>query len=634
MCGIAGLIAKEPTRLQDRVSAMTKALAHRGPDGSGLWLDAAAKLALGHARLAIRDLTPTGAQPMLSASSRFVLSYNGELYNAEEMKAALPGHVFRGASDTEILLEHFARHGVESTLREANGMFALALWDREERQLLLARDRFGIKPLYWALAGGEFFFGSELKALVADKAFPRDLDEAALSSFLQLSYVPEPLSIWRAAKKLEPGALLCMRPGGQPEIERWWNPLDEIMVAKAAGGGRSVASLAEEADALLVDAVNRQTVSDAPVGVFLSGGVDSSTVASLLAARGSGQGLDCFTIGFAEGGYDESEQAAKIAAHLGLRHHERRLTAKDALAVVPKLAGVYDEPFADSSQIPAVLLSAFAKERVKVVLTGDGGDEIFAGYNRHRFALREWPYLQCLPRPFRTCLASALARLPLSAWEALGQLMGLPQAGEKAQKLLAVAGSATLEAAHACLARQGLAAWESPLATGPASPYLEPPTFSPTTSLHPLDRMQLADIRTYLPGDILTKMDRASMSVGLEARVPLLDHRLMGLAFALAPKARFEAGAGKQLLRKALGKRVPPALFEGQPKRGFAAPIDEWLKGPLADWAGDLLHSLKQDKRFDAQRIEDWRRQHNDGTAKRHHALWNLLMFESWRRAA
>lgn len=634
MCGIAGLIAKTPEALEERVRAMTQALAHRGPDGSGLWQDGAACIALGHARLAIRDLTPTGAQPMISASGRFVLSYNGEIYNAEEMKAAVPGHVFRGTSDTEILLEHFARHGVDNTLNAANGMFALALWDREERELLLARDRFGIKPLYWAEAGGEFLFASELKALSVDSALPRDIDGQALAAFLQLGYVPGSLSIWTSAKKLASGCLLRLKTGGEPEISRWWNPDEEIRKAASAGRARKASDIWAELEGLLESAVNAQTVSDVPVGVFLSGGIDSSTVACLLAAGQGGQKLESFTIGFAESGYDESRPAAAIASHLGLRHHERRLTAHEALAIVPKLAGIYDEPFADSSQIPAVLLSAFARERVKVALSGDGGDEIFAGYNRHRFAFHEWPRLSRMPLSLRKGLAGGLSCLAPSFWDALGNLAGLPQMGEKMQKFLAVAGGSSLEAAYARLIRQGLEPQESPLALDPFTPYALDPTDQPENPLHPLDRMQLADINDYLPGDILAKMDRASMSQGLEVRVPLLDHRLLPLAFALAPKDRFLGKAGKAPLRRLLAKRLPPALFADRPKQGFAVPVDDWLKGPLRAWADDLLTTLKGDACFDAKRIDGWWQEHLSGKRKRHHALWNLLMFEAWRRAA
>lgn len=627
MCGIAGLLGPGSPLLEARVAAMSEALRHRGPDGLGVWCDSAAGIALGHARLAIRDLSSTGGQPMLSASGRFAIAYNGEIYNSDEMKSALAGHAWRGTSDTEILLEHCAAFGLQATLRATNGMFAFALWDRERRELTLARDRFGIKPLYWALVGNEFLFGSELKALMVDPDFPRDLNPAALDAFTRLSYVPEPLSIWQAARKLEPGSLLTLRPGGMPEISRWWDATGEIRASLALRGRNSRADLIEEIDFLLADAVRRQTVSDVPIGVFLSGGIDSSAVASYLAATGDGQ--DSFTIGFDESGYDESGFAKAIADHLGFRHHERRIGAADALAVVPDLALTYDEPFADSSQIPTLLISRFASSKVKVVLSGDGGDEIFAGYNRHRFTTFDWPRLQTLPMPLRRLLAGLVAAIPPAAIRGLG----LPQAGEKLQKLAAVLPLATLDEVYASLTQQGQDPRESPLAMSGPSPY--PVSASPVADLDlpPLDRMQIQDIRQYLPGDVLTKVDRASMAVGLEVRVPLLDHRLLAPAFSLAPAARFQDGQGKALLRQALVRRLPPHLFEGRPKRGFAVPIDEWLRGPLKDWAGDLLAQAKDSGLFDKARIDGWWNDHQSGRRKRHHALWNLAMFQAWRMA-
>ncbi|CAA6604900.1 Asparagine synthetase [Rhodospirillaceae bacterium LM-1] len=626
MCGIAGLLSQDPRQLEARIAAMTAAISHRGPDGSGIWTDPLNGIALGHARLSIRDLTPAGAQPMISACQRFAITYNGEIYNADELKAAMPGRVWHGTSDTEILLEHCAAFGVAPTLKAANGMFAFALWDRESKTLTLARDRFGIKPLYWAKGGQDFLFASELRALCADASFGRDLDEAALAALMRLGYVPDPLSIWKAARKLEPGSLLTLAPGQEPAIHRWWDAATAIR----AGMARQATSLAEETEELLQDAIRRQTVSDVPIGVFLSGGIDSSAVASHLAAR-TGGGLDSFTVSFDEAGYDESGYAKRIADHLGFRHHEQRLTACDALAIVPELARIYDEPFADSSQIPAVLISRFARQRVKVVLSGDGGDELFAGYNRHRFAFKDWPRLQIIPAPMRQALAGLVLALPHGVWGALGTFSGQKLMAEKMQKLAAILPLRSLDAAYDCLVGQGLLIGESPLAMTKASPYPVPPSTISDLDLHPLDLMQLKDIRHYLPGDILTKVDRASMACGLEVRVPLLDHRLIPLAFAQSPGQRFQDGQGKALLRRILRKRLPTQLFEGRPKQGFAVPIDEWLKGSLKDWAGDLLGRAKSSGLFDARVIDGWWADHQTGRRKRHHALWSLLMFQSWR---
>ncbi|MBF0353636.1 MAG: asparagine synthase (glutamine-hydrolyzing) [Alphaproteobacteria bacterium] len=629
MCGIAGLLGGDPPDLRARAEAMTKALRHRGPDGQGVWIDQQAGVGLGHARLAIRDLTPSGDQPMISACQRFVIVYNGELYNSTEMKAALPGLDWRGTSDTEVLLEQCAAFGVLKALEASNGMFAFALWDRERRELTLSRDRFGIKPLYWAQACGVFWFGSELKALTSDPAFPRELDRSALDAFVGLSYVPAPLAIWKAARKLEPGSMLTVKAGSDPVVSRWWDAENAIRKGLALQGCRTSGDLTDEADALLQDAVRRQTVSDVPIGVFLSGGIDSSLVASCLAPQ-AGQGLDSFTARFSETAYDEGESARAIADHLGLRHHEQRLTAQDALALVPELARIYDEPFADSSQIPTLLISRFARQTVKVVLSGDGGDEIFAGYNRHRFAALDWPRLSATPLPLRRALAAGVGILPMDVWNVAGRFLGQSLLAEKMQKLSAILPLAGLAEIHDRLARQGLEESESPLALDESCPYLGASARPGISDLHPLDQMQLLDIQNYLPGDVLAKVDRASMAMGLEVRVPLLDHRLVELAFSVRPADRFQDGQGKALLRQILGRHLPPRLFEGRPKQGFAVPIDDWLRGPLKDWAADLLGRVKTNGLFDAKRVEGWWLDHQSAKRKRHHALWNLLMFQAW----
>lgn len=630
MCGIAGLMADRPQDIRSQAAGMAQALAHRGPDAEGVWSDEGAGLAFGHARLSIRDLTPSGAQPMMSASGRFVIAYNGELYNALEMRAQLQDHVWRGTSDTEVLLECCERLGLRETLDQSNGIFAFALWDRQTRTLSLARDRLGVKPLYWASLPGLFLFGSELKALKAHPDFASDLDQEALGHFLRLSYVPAPLSIWRAAKKLLPGHLLTLRTGAAPVIERWWDAKSALQAGLDRQGGQSPEALADELDALLSDAVRRQTVSDVPIGAFLSGGIDSATVVAHLAGQG-GRAVDTFTIRYAEPGYDEGLDARRMAEHLGTNHHEKFVTAQDALATVLELPTIYDEPFADSSQIPTLLISRFARDHVTVALSGDGGDEIFAGYNRHLFAARLWPRLQSVPPPLRRLAAGLLEFMPLGGWDRLSRLTGQKLLGEKMQKLAALLPENELTAAHDLLAAQGLGQDESLLADRPASPYLA----GQHNRLDALDLMQLIDIETYLPGDVLAKVDRASMSCGLEVRVPLLDHRLIGTAFAAAAKERFALGKGKSLLRRALAKRLPPSLFEGRPKMGFATPIDEWLRGPLKEWASDLLspNNLRDHPYLDSKLVGRWWHEHQSGRRKRHHALWNLLMFMAWSSA-
>lgn len=630
MCGIAGLQTDRPQDIRSQAANMAQALAHRGPDAQGVWSDDDAGLAFGHARLSIRDLTSTGAQPMVSASGRFVIAYNGELYNAGEMRAQLPSHAWRGSSDTEVLLECCEYFGLRETLDQSNGIFAFALWDRQTRTLSLARDRLGVKPLYWACLPGLFLFGSELKALTAHPDFASDLDQEALGHFLRLSYIPAPLSIWRAAKKLMPGHLLTLRTGAAPVIERWWDAKSALQAGLDRRGRQNIDMLVEELDALLVDAVRRQTVSDVPIGAFLSGGIDSATVVAHLAGQG-GKAVDTFTIRYAEQGYDEGLDAKRIAEHLGTTHHEKFVTAQDALATVLELPAIYDEPFADSSQIPTLLISRFAREYVTVALSGDGGDEIFAGYNRHLFAARVWPRLNSAPPLLRRLAASLAEFVPPGGWDRLGHLSGQKLLGEKMQKLAALLPETELAKAHDLLAAQGLGHDESLLADRPASPYLA----GRYNGLDALDLMQLIDIDTYLPGDVLAKVDWASMSCGLEVRVPLLDHRLIGVAFAATAKERFALGRGKSLLRKALARRLPPSLFEGRPKMGFATPIDEWLRGPLKEWASSLLspNGLRDHPYLDSKLVERWWREHLSGRRKRHHALWNLLMFMAWSSA-
>jgi asparagine synthase (glutamine-hydrolysing) len=637
MCGIAGLLTDNIVEAKGMAVRMAATLAHRGPDAQGAWEDREAGLAFGHARLAIRDLTPTGAQPMVSASERFAIAYNGELYNAEDMRAAMPGQSWRGTSDTEVLLEACARFGIEAALGMTNGIFAFALWDRTTRTLALARDRLGVKPIYWASFPGLFLFGSEMKALEAHPGFERELNREALAAFLRLSYVPSPLSIWRQAHKLEPGGLLILELGRAPRLSRWWHAGQALRDGLARQGKQSLPSLAEEIDHLLADAVRRQTVSDVPIGAFLSGGLDSTAIVTHLASLG-GAPVKTFTMRFNEGGYDEGSEAAQLARHLGADHHERFVTADDALALVGELPRIYDEPFADSSQIPTLLMSRFARSHVTVALSGDGGDEMFAGYNRHIFTVRSWPYLRLIPSPLRVVAAGFLGLIAKTGCDALGQRLGVRQMSEKLQKLSALLPLSNLAHMHDLLAAQGLTREESPLYQGgktlladrTASPYLA----QETGGLSPLDHMQLLDIQNYMPDDVLTKVDRASMSCGLEVRVPLLDHRLFALAFALPSDQRVAGGKGKVLLRRALGLKLAPSFFSGKPKAGFAVPIDQWLKGPLKEWAWDLVSPNQAQRQglFDRSKVTALWNDHQSGRRKRHHVLWNLLMFQAWQR--
>lgn len=632
MCGIAGFIARTrqlPAHdLTATAAAMAETLRHRGPDDGGTWTAPEAGVALAARRLAIRDLSPAGHQPMVSADGRFVLVYNGEIYDTDALRDELArqGNRFRGTSDTEVLLCACAAWGPQSAVERLNGMFAFALWDGAERVLTLARDRMGIKPLYWAEADGLFLFGSELKALAAHPGWQPEVDRNALAAYARLSYVPAPLTIWRGAHKLEPGCLLTLGEGAAPAVTRYWD-----LAGLAAGQARDVTDAedaAQRLEALLRQAVRRRLVSDVPLGVFLSGGIDSAAVAALAQAQ-TGEPVRTFTVGFAETGYDEAADAARVAAHLGCRHAAVTLTADEARACIPDLPHAFDEPFADSSQIPTLLISRFAKTSVTVALTGDGGDEVFGGYNRHAFAERHWPRLQRWPAAARRALAGAIAALPPTLWENVaGGLMR--EAGDKAHKLAAVMALDDIDDAYRLLAGQGVDAGR--LVIGGAEPPAAARLRVPPALSDAVERVQLMDTLGYLPDDILTKVDRASMSVSLEARVPLLDHEVVAFAWRLPRRLKVADGLGKRVLRSVLGRHLPPALFAGRPKAGFAVPLGAWLRGPLREWAESLLspQALAGDGYFDAARVGALWREHLSGRVNRQHALWNVLMFQAW----
>ncbi len=619
MCGVAGFIELKGETADPGIVAarMANSLAHRGPDDAGIWFRDG--VALAHRRLAVRDLSPTGAQPMATPNGRFHLVYNGELYDIEPMRAELEAKdvAFRGTSDTEVLLHACAQWGVEETVTRANGMFAFALWDRAERILTLARDRMGIKPLYWARTDGLFLFASELKAIAAHPGWRGDIDRDALAAYARRSCVPAPMCIWKGAAKLEPGTILTYRPGEEPKITRYW---DMSAVASQTPLDISATDATDELERLLGQAVERRLVSDVPLGVFLSGGVDSSTVASLMSGD-----VQTFAIGFDEAEYDESKQAEAVARHLGATHHALTVTSQDALDLVPAIPEFYDEPFADSSQIPTMLVSRFARERVTVVLSGDGGDELFGGYNRHLWAERHWPRQRRLPQPLRALAAGAIRAAPDAMWDGLGPALGLRQGAEKMGKLASVLGCNDISEAHRVLSCHGVET------RGLVLGGEEPPATAPITR-GALGHMQFLDTIGYLPDDILTKVDRASMAVGLEARVPLLDPDVVSFAWRLPTDLKIRGGRTKSVLRDVLHRRVPERLFANAPKSGFAVPLDRWLKGPLRDWAGRLLDParLRMEGYFDADMVGRWWADHISGRRPRPHALWNVLMFQAW----
>jgi asparagine synthase (glutamine-hydrolysing) len=561
---------------------------------------------------------------MVSADGRYVVVYNGEIYNYRELKDELSqlGHPFQSTSDTEVMLAAVGRWGPKAALQRLTGMFAIALWDREQRTLTLARDRMGEKPLYYAWSGGLLLFGSELKGLRAHPDCPRDLDFTALPHFFRRAYVPAPLTIYAGVRKLPPGHLLTLAPGSEPAVEPYWS-LAEIAARPRASFGED--EFIERLDTLLRDAVRRTTISDRPLGVLLSGGIDSSSVAALMQATSTAR-IKSFTIGFGEASHDESAHAEAVARHLGTDHVTLRATPEEALALVPAMAEIYDEPFADSSQIPTHMVSRLAREHVVVLLSGDGGDEVFAGYNRHVAMAQLAPVLD-LPRGMRGFAASMTGAVPRAFWDQaasfLPDSMRPREMADKMQKLAQVLAAEDADQVHERLLTQ----WQAPPVASPAPP---PPSHGAALA-DPLERMQLRDALDYLPDDILAKVDRASMAVALEARAPLLDHRVVELAWSLPRSMRVRGGQGKWALRRILERYVPRALTE-RPKTGFALPLAEWLRGPLRDWAESLLASHTLHPALDPEPIRAAWEDHLAGVQNHEHRLWCALMFQSWAR--
>ena len=644
MCGIAGIIGSG-SRSRPRLKGMADALAHRGPDDAGIWQDTTAPIGFAHRRLAIVDLSPMGHQPMHSGDGRLTIAFNGEIYNHQAIRRELDGiksTAWRGHSDTEILLEAIALWGLEATLRRAVGMFAIALWDHREQTLSLARDRFGEKPLYYGWAAGDFVFASELKAIRALPGFANPVDRRAVQLLAARAYIPAPFSIYRRLFKLEPASILTVTPEvARKTQDRPHRPIPYWSYRQTLLDGLAdpIASEDDALDALeeaLTASISGQAVADVPVGAFLSGGIDSATAVALYQKAFPGQ-VKTFTIGFKEAGFDEAVHARAVAAHFKTEHHEHYVGVAEAQAVIPRLPFMYDEPFADSSQIPTHLVSKLAQEHVTVALSGDAGDELFGGYNRYLAAARLWRTMDRLPAAMRRIVGGSLHAVPPSLWNGLVSLAPAGRRpahfGHRVHKLLR-----TVRDARGIddVIDSFLDEW-----SGAGSPVLGAGRL-PLTAGFDMDlpgasdeqRMMYCDALSYLPDDILCKVDRAAMAVGLETRVPFLDHRVAAVAARIPMSMKIEGTTGKAILRKLLYRHAPKAMFD-RPKAGFAVPVGEWVKGPLRDWAESLLDEgrLRNAGFFDPATVRARWDEHLSGKQDSTQSLWTVLMFEAWREA-
>lgn len=645
MCGITGFwdpsLQCDSECLEAFVKKMSAQIVHRGPDDHGAWVDEKCGMALGFRRLAILDLTPTGHQPMVSGDGRYVIVFNGEVYNFEALRGELEalGHTFRGRSDTEVMLAAFQAWGIVPAVKRFNGMFAFAAWDRSERRLYLVRDRIGIKPLYYGWLDGVFAFGSELKTLRAHPAFRAEIDRDALAGLLRHNYIIAPYSIYKGISKLEQGAILEVNTADRStRLVRYWSGLEMAEYGYTHPFEGDEKEAADELDALLRESVRLRMIADVPLGAFLSGGVDSSTITALMQAQ-SAIPVKTFSIGFSEEGYDEAQHAKAVAEHLGTDHTELYVTPREAMDVIPRLPALYDEPYSDSSQIPTFLVSQLARRHVTVSLSGDGGDELFGGYTRYTFAQNIWRWIGWQPQPVRSALAGLLGVPSIEQWRKAVRLLEplLPGSlrhtllADKIHKFRAVLRCSNNREVY----EQVISHWLNPdeVVIGgrePATVVNDPARWPKIDDFVPW--MMAMDLVSYLPDDILVKVDRASMGVSLEARVPLLDdHRVVEFAWRLPLSMKIRGGKSKWLLRQVLYRYVPPGLIE-RPKRGFSIPIEHWLRGPLRDWAEALLDErrLRQEGYFQVEKIRTAWSNYMAGNGNWHYHLWDILMFQAW----
>lgn len=650
MCGLAGFVDMDRGQGADALRAtaarMADTLRHRGPNDAGVWADAETGVALGFRRLSILDLTAEGHQPMPSASGRYVLAFNGEVYNFESLRRELEAEgdapAFRGHSDTEVMLAAFEAWGVEAAVRRFVGMFAFALWDRRERKLHIGRDRLGEKPLYYGWAGQVFLFGSELRALRAHPGFRGEIDRDALALYLRHSCIPAPHSIYAGVCKLPPASVLTLdleRHGVDPAPVPYWSARRSVEDGAANSLTGSEADCLDRLEHLLRDVVRQEMVADVPLGAFLSGGVDSSVIVALMQAQ-SPRPVKTFTIGFHEDRYNEAVYAKSVAKHLGTDHTELYVTPDEAMTVIPRLPTIYDEPFADASQVPTFLVSQLASRSVTVSLSGDGGDESFAGYTRYLRAEAVWKKAQRVPRGLRGTASGALSVLTARGWDRafavarplIPRRLARRVAGDKVHKFADALRSATEpESFYHCLMSKWTRSDRVAIGACPPDPS---PQGGGGGAAGFVQRVQAYDMASYLPDDILTKVDRASMAVSLEVRAPLLDHRVVEFAARVPPGMRIRDGKGKWLLRQLLYRHVPRELVE-RPKMGFVVPVGTWVRGPLREWAEALLDErrLRREGYFDPTPVRRKWAEHLSGRRDRQRELWDVLMFQAWQEA-